>query len=124
MTVKLFDTKLNITFNQYISVDIFWIRKGVGWGLFCHLNSYRNRRTNNITVKTFTLKVNATWNNKFVTFIIIQYHAIFLLYKYIGMLDVLCNNLKPTVIKMFLSCPGLTLLNDSDLLALNRNDDI
>lgn len=40
------------------------------------------------------------------------------------MLDVLCNNLKLIVIKMFLFCLGLKLLNDFDLLVLNRNDDI
>lgn len=40
------------------------------------------------------------------------------------MLDVLCNNLKLIVIKMFLFCLGLILLNDFDLLVLNRNDDI
>lgn len=40
------------------------------------------------------------------------------------MLDVLCNNLKLIVIKMFLFCLGLELLNDFDLLVLNRNDDI
>lgn len=31
------------------------------------------------------------------------------------MLDVLCNNLKLIVIKMFLFCLGLKLLNDFDL---------